>query len=484
MKLRILLFIFVSTSLGAMEGLPRKRSAQEVVEQDAPKTPKVTEEIIYPLASLPGLPNELQVTIAGYLLDAPGQNNYKLLNAANNIRNLFMLNKRYQQLLDDVDLSGNIIKELARRYTNNDLVHAAITFNTNAASKWLAHFINQSLVGPDGSILPLESLQGDARNLYEDIQRALDFAINNNRLDIVRFLLAHQPKLADWHVNSIRFNVSDKFPLLEIALYKQDPQLVGILFRAGAQITDAIVTSAAANDSTFPLKQLKDVGTNLNTLYDGESLFHFATSEDVIKYLVEQGVPIDTENTKGVTALQQAIYSAQFSIANLLLKYGADPNIQNDFGDRALHSALIKKAPVQTVELIVSKMTSLDSANDDGNTPLALSILGYDLASIELLLSRGAHLPPLIYEPGVHGNMIAVSPLAYVLRMAQHIDPPVLIKITDLLLAHGANPNEIITDPNSGVQRTLLSYLQNSRFSWMPLYRNIIAILKGYGAHE
>jgi ankyrin repeat protein len=468
-----------------MEPMPRKRTVQEAIEQETPKAQRVSEEITYPLASLPGLPNELQITLAEYLYNAPGANNeFKLLNAATNIRNLFSLNKRYKELLDDVDLAGKIIQALAQRYTNNDLVNAAITFNTNAASIWLAQQIEQQLVGSDGTIVPETTLQADALRLYNDLQRALDFAVNNNRFDILRFLLTYQPILANWQVNTIINNVEDRLPLLEVALYRENAEMVRILLTAGAKITNAIVASAAANDTPFALQQLRAAGVNLNARYDGESLFHFANNEQVIAYLVAQGADINVENNKGLTALQDALYKSQFTIANLLLAYGADPNIQNEFGDTALHSALIKKAPRETIAMIVNKITNLEVTNADGNTPLALAILGYDRATIELLLSRGAQLPPVIYESGTHGNVSAISPLVFILRMAGETDPRELIKIVELLLAHGANPNEMIADPNTGTQTTLLSRMKNDRFSWTSVFHNIIAMLKAFGGHE
>lgn len=486
MKLRIILLIFIATHLGSMEPQPRKRGAQEAIEQESQKTQRIQQEIIYPLASLPGLPTELQITLAEYLLNAPGANNdFKLLNAATNIRNLFILNKWYkEELLDDVDLTGKIIKALAQRYTNNDLVNAAITFNTNAASLWLAQQIQQELVASDGSIKLIQTLKGDELKLYNDLQQALDFAVNNNRLDILRFLLAYQPRLANWQVNSIKDNVEERLSLLEVALYRENADMVRILLKAGAKITDAIVTSAAANDTAFALQQLQAAGVDLKANYDGESLFHFANNEQVIAYLVAQGADINAENNNGVTALQEALYEDRSPLATLLLKYGADPNIQNELGDTALHSAIIKGAPIAIIRSILNKITDPEVANADGNTPLALAILGYDLASIELLLSRGVQLPPVIYESGAQGNVVAVSPLAFVLRMAAETDPRELIKIVELLLSHGANPNEMITDPNTGTQTTLLSRMQNDRLSWTPVFRNIMAMLKAYGGHE
>lgn len=486
MKLRIILLTFITTPLGSMEPQPRKRAVQEAVEQETPKAQRVAEEFTYPLASLPDLPTELQITLAEYLYNAPGANNdLKLLNAASSIRNFFSLNKRYTQFLDDVNLAGKIIKALAQRYTNNDLVNAAITFNTNAASMWLAQQIEQQLVAPDGSMKMIQTLDGDKLKLYNDLQKAIDFAVNNIRVDIMRFLITYQPRLANWQVNAIKDNEEeDRLPLLEVALYKQNPQMVRILLKAGVQITDPTVTSAAASDNAFALEQLRAAGVNLNARYDGESLFHFANNEQVIAYLVAQGADINAENKKGLTALQEVLYKGLFTLATFLLKYGADPTIQNEFGDTALHSAVIKKAPRETIAMIVNKITNLEIANADGNTPLALAIMGLDRATIELLLSRGAQLPPVIYESGTQGNVVAVSPLAFVLRMAGETDPRELIKIVELLLAHGANPNEMIIDPNTGTQSTLLSRMKNDRFSWTPVFLNVMAMLKAYGGQE
>lgn len=485
MKLKIMLLTFTSFSLFAMEN-PGKRLADETIEQlqGESKTQRRQEEAVYPLASLPGLPDELKVAITQYLLDTPGNDDgIRLLNAAQNIRSLFISNKEYKRLLDDVDLAGQIIKELAVRYTANDLVAAAITFNTNAASKWLAQHIRNRKFNPDGSLKETDKLSEADLKLTDDVQRAFDYAADNERVDILRFLIEHQPIFANMLVNTFVNDQPTKLPLLEIAFGKQNAPMLRLLLRSGARITSSIITAAAAQESPFALEHLKAAGVDLNARYDGDFLIHYAYTEPVIAYLVAQGADINAKNSKNRTALEEALLAEQFDIANRLLQHGADPNIQNERGWTALHLALYKNADVATLKNILSKFTNLEIAEQDGNTPLALAIIMYNPDAIELLLTRGARLPERVHIVQPNGTVGALSPLAYLLlRPLDNAQVPVFLRVLDLVLASGADPNEIIIDPNLGETSSLLGYVQKKPLN--AINRLVSTLLRNYGAHE
>ncbi|MDX1614897.1 MAG: ankyrin repeat domain-containing protein [Candidatus Promineifilaceae bacterium] len=56
-------------------------------------------------------------------------------------------------------------------------------------------------------------------------------------------------------------------------------------------------------------------------------------------------------------------------VTTLLLEAGADPNLQNDIGNTALHQAA-KWARTETIPILVEHGASLDIENMRGETPI------------------------------------------------------------------------------------------------------------------
>lgn len=419
MKVQILALLLSCVSLVAMED-PRqgKRAAPDEELQGQSKEPRLApvQANMYAFNSLPGLPTDIQKILMGYLLDAAGDTlEEQFFNAAQNIRNFLMVNKRYKPLLDDPILAGLIISVLAQVYTNNDVVKAALALNTNAASIWLAAQVANAkfFVTPHKVIVEPQALQGQ---LFKDqLQAALNYAVANDRIDILRFLVTYSPILANWPVDVTVDNDIDLLPILEAALTQENVALIQLLLKAGAKITDPIVMSVAANVSPFALDQLRVAGIDLRKMFEGESLLSFATSGKMIDYLIAHGL-------------------------------------------------------------------NLNSQNKQGNTPLARAILEYDPQKMKLLLQRNVPLPEKVYARQDDGTVIASSPLAFLLRVPLYARPQILIRMLYLLTEYGANVNEIVTDPTTGVPVTLLTYLKKQPQSTMMSV--IINYLMAHGAHE
>ena len=91
---------------------------QEGVEPIAPKQAKVAEAELPAQASLAALPAELREIIYANLYNARGATpQIRLTDAAQNIRNLFMINREYKEnYLDNVNLAGAIIMGLAKEF--------------------------------------------------------------------------------------------------------------------------------------------------------------------------------------------------------------------------------------------------------------------------------------------------------------------------------------------------------------------------------
>ena len=65
---------------------------------------------------------------------------------------------------------------------------------------------------------------------------------------------------------------------------------------------------------------------------EGSTLLHFGCSQNkpkVVKMLLKKGASVNTKDKKGWTPLHCAAYDKHLNICQLLLKYNADPTIQN-----------------------------------------------------------------------------------------------------------------------------------------------------------
>jgi hypothetical protein len=85
------------------------------------------------------LPPDVHRFILSFLVTAPGRTKEaRLQAAAEKIRDFMTLNKNFIQYLEDEDLNGLIILELAKRYTDNDINHAADALHTYAGNMWFS----------------------------------------------------------------------------------------------------------------------------------------------------------------------------------------------------------------------------------------------------------------------------------------------------------------------------------------------------------
>jgi ankyrin repeat protein len=115
-------------------------------------------------------------------------------------------------------------------------------------------------------------------------------------------------------------------------------------------------------------------------------IFHFSPDE------------INTPNSRGVTPLMVEIYSyyddnhfakSSFQTIQLLLKYGADPNLKNEKGYNSLYFATFYST-LEVMKLLLQNSVNINSPDNNGITPLTKAILEGHLEKTRLLLESGA----------------------------------------------------------------------------------------------
>lgn len=99
---------------------------------------------------------------------------------------------------------------------------------------------------------------------------------------------------------------------------------------------------------------------------------------------------INAQNSIGDTVLIQAC-RGDFESAELLLKYGADPNIRNNSGSNSLMVA-IKNDKVNIVRLLIHNGADINAIDNEDYTPLMIAVSRNDDKIVELLINAGVDI--------------------------------------------------------------------------------------------
>ncbi|XP_054474952.1 NF-kappa-B inhibitor epsilon [Anoplopoma fimbria] len=173
---------------------------------------------------------------------------------------------------------------------------------------------------------------------------------------------------------------------------------------------DTILHLAIIHEDKFIAQQLiqlfpKEVLDIQNNLY--QSPLHLATYlnlTDVVKGLVEKGACLELQDQEGNTALHVACQHGQTECANEMTrevspsKLAPVLEIQNWRGLACLHLAALNRQH-QIMKLLVKKGADLNiQEGTSGKTALHLAAELHDITSVKLLLSRGANVDAAMFN--------------------------------------------------------------------------------------
>ncbi|CAI9272031.1 unnamed protein product [Lactuca saligna] len=150
------------------------------------------------------------------------------------------------------------------------------------------------------------------------------------------------------------------------------------------------VNISVYNGDLFELKSLIRAGANPNkTLFDGRSPLHLAVTkghEDIVAFLIQEGVDVDISDNFGNTPLLEAIKRGYDNIASLLIKESSLLMINSkDYDLRTpLHVATSHGSYV-VAKLLVESGASVLSKDRWGNTPLDEARLSGNMILMKLL---------------------------------------------------------------------------------------------------
>ncbi|CAH1436932.1 unnamed protein product [Lactuca virosa] len=150
------------------------------------------------------------------------------------------------------------------------------------------------------------------------------------------------------------------------------------------------VNISVYNGDLFELKSLIRAGADPNKkLFDGRSPLHLAVSkghEDIVVFLIQEGVDVDISDNFGNTPLLEAVKRGYDNIASLLIKESNSLMINSkDYDLRTpLHVATSQGSYV-VAKLLVESGASVLSKDRWGNTPLDEARLSGNMILMKLL---------------------------------------------------------------------------------------------------
>jgi len=145
----------------------------------------------------------------------------------------------------------------------------------------------------------------------------------------------------------------------------------------------------------FSDEEREYAGAVFNALHAAAS----SGNEDVINYLLEQGMDIDALTPNGWTPLFIATRDGQSEAAKLLIFRGAKLNTQSNLGATALLMAVTQKYPSEQAQLdlisyLLARGADPNLADRNGHTALYYATALKNKKIIALLKKHGAKLTP------------------------------------------------------------------------------------------
>ncbi|KAI4500791.1 hypothetical protein M0802_004002 [Mischocyttarus mexicanus] len=246
----------------------------------------------------------------------------------------------------------------------------------------------------------------------------------------------------------------------------------------------------------------------------GYSALHLAAEHgflDLVKLLLKYGAKVDHRKDTG-ELFPRYFFGSEINLVSpldlecmeLLLAFGAQPNMRDRAGLTPLMKAARSPQGVATVLLLLSYGADVNSMADsrhDYRTVLHYAILGGDPAVINLLLKQGARLSlgpdyqkptaldlailkgdpsivEMLLESGADVN--ATSPIiGSALHVACADNIPNRLQILQMLLERGADPNLVIrSDEGFSLRPVLAEYVASNENPSV----EVVALLLKYGA--
>jgi ankyrin repeat protein len=214
-----------------------------------------------------------------------------------------------------------------------------------------------------------------------------------------------------------------------------------VLLLAGMNVSasarDLRLLEAAKRGDTAAVRTLLRHRPDVNAPdVDGATALHWAAERDnvdTVDLLVRAGADVRIANRYGVTPLLVACTNGNAAIVEKLLQAGADPNTMSSEGETALMTAA-RTGKAEPVKLLVAHGAKVDAKEQlRGQTAVMWAAAENNADVVTTLLETGADV-----NARSKGGFTA---LLFAVRAGSR-------DAVQVLLAHGANPNDVIQAPS------------------------------------
>ena len=135
---------------------------------------------------------------------------------------------------------------------------------------------------------------------------------------------------------------------------------------------------------------------------------------DIAKMLLDAGANINAKDNLGKTPIMLIIPRDKIEETyNLLIRYRADLNQADTYGDTVLHTATMLRAGSGVIRTLTTNGADINARNKEGVTPLTIAIQSEDIQTIKYLTANGAS----IHTQDTHGK----SPLSMAFEMSNDV---------------------------------------------------------------
>jgi len=218
----------------------------------------------------------------------------------------------------------------------------------------------------------------------------------------------------------------------------------------------ALIDVAASGDVDSLIQILKqDVNLDFRDANSGTALYYATQNNhlDIVKVLVYNGADMDFSLDNGFSPLMCACYNDFFDIAEYLARNGANTNDRDEYWATAMHYA-VAVGDYYLVDMLLFYGAKPDLLTHEKISPLFVASLIGDTAIANLLLNKGANINQL--------NETDDSPLSMAIQENDTI-------MFDFLRTHGVDLKSMQKNNYTPVARALLN---NNIYAFEQLKQN------------
>ena len=166
---------------------------------------------------------------------------------------------------------------------------------------------------------------------------------------------------------NVNATTNDSCTPLTIAIKHCDVQVINFLIKHGANV------------------ELQDK--------DGRTALHHAVGNyETVRCLIENGANVNATTNDNCTPLMIASKYDDLRVINLLIKHGANVELQDKDGRTALYHAVMEPWNYRTVRCLIENGANVNATTNDNCTPLMIASEYDELRAINLLIKHGANV--------------------------------------------------------------------------------------------